>query len=113
MEARHVGLAVLTTAILALATAHAEAAVYWTSGSAIGRANNDGSNADPTVIDGLQGLGGIAVDDAHIYWANAADGAIGRANLDGSGIYQRFLSTGAGTTPTGVAVDGGHVYWVG
>ena len=34
---------------------------------------------------------------------------IGRANLDGSGVDQSFI-TGA-NVPTGVAVDGQHVYW--
>ena len=35
----------------------------------------------------------MAVDGQHIYWTNA-DGTIGRANLDGSGVNQSFI-TGA------------------
>ena len=34
---------------------------------------------------------------------------IGRANLDGTGVNQSFI-TGV-SSPTGVAVDAGHVYW--
>jgi hypothetical protein len=55
--------------------------------------------------------------EAYVYWANAAStetgGArIGRANLDGTGVNQSFV-TGAGVLfgPEGVAVDAAHVYW--
>jgi virginiamycin B lyase len=51
--------------------------------------------------------------DAHIYWTNAAEGdgtTIGRANLDGSGLNQHFIS--GADDPCGIAVDGSHVYWV-
>jgi hypothetical protein len=57
----------------------------------------------------------VAVDGTHIYWGT--DGVfspptIGRANLDGSGVDQRFITP----APTddyvaGVAVDSGHIYW--
>lgn len=40
---------------------------------------------------------------SHLYWTNA--GAIGRANLDGTGANQSFI-TGA-SQPVGVAVDAG------
>ena len=49
---------------------------------------------------------------AYVYWANGGGGlggTIGRANLDGTGANQSFI-TGA-SKPTGVAVDGTHVYW--
>ena len=51
----------------------------------------------------------MAVDAAHVYWANLVDGTIGRANLDGTGVNQSFI-TGA-IVPCGVAVDGAHIYW--
>ena len=46
-----------------------------------------------------------------MYWSrtNPPAGTIGRANLDGSGADQGFI-TGA-NTPHGVAVDGAHVDW--
>lgn len=50
--------------------------------------------------------------DAYVYWVNSAAGAgttIGRANLDGSGIEQSYI-TGA-NDPCGVAVDAEHIYW--
>jgi virginiamycin B lyase len=43
------------------------------------------------------------------YWTSAATATVGRANLDGTGVDQSFI-TGA-RTPFGVAVDGAHVYW--
>jgi virginiamycin B lyase len=45
----------------------------------------------------------------HIYWANAGNGTIGRANLNGTGASQSFI-TGA-SFPAGVAVNGSHLYW--
>jgi virginiamycin B lyase len=54
------------------------------------------------------GLCWTAHADAYVYWTNAP-GQIGRANLDGSGANQSFI-TGA-NVPIGVAVDGQHVYW--
>ena len=48
--------------------------------------------------------------DAYVYWANGGTGSIGRANLDGSGANQSFI-TGA-NNPQGVAVNGSHVHWV-
>jgi hypothetical protein len=45
--------------------------------------------------------------DAFVYWSNNV--ALGRANLDGSGINQNLLGIGLGVY--GVAVDGQHIYW--
>jgi hypothetical protein len=42
---------------------------------------------------------------AYVYWANYGTGTtIGRANLDGTGANQSFIT--AANVPTGVAVDG-------
>jgi hypothetical protein len=46
---------------------------------------------------------GVAVDGAHLFWTNADDGTIGRANLDGTGANQSFIA--GATMPCGVAVD--------
>lgn len=46
---------------------------------------------------------------AYVYWTNYSTGAIGRAQLDGSGVQPAFIA--AGTHPTGVAVDASHIYW--
>ena len=51
----------------------------------------------------------VAVVSGHVYWANNGAGTIGRANLDGTGANQGFISGADG--PFGVAVDSGHVYW--
>ena len=45
---------------------------------------------------------------AYVYWTNN-NGTIGRAELDGTGADQAFI-TGP-TTPFGVVVDAKHVYW--
>jgi len=65
---------------------------------------------------GLAVLGALVVSmvvsqatQAYVYWANQDTNTIGRANLDGSGANQSFI-TGA-SSPLGVAVDAAHVYW--
>jgi virginiamycin B lyase len=47
--------------------------------------------------------------EAFLYWTNQGPDTIGRANLDGSGVRQSFISDAAG--PTGIAVDADHIYW--
>jgi hypothetical protein len=93
--------------------------VNWADGLAgtIGRANLDGSQATDefvnaaggdcgTVAPGSRGPAGAAVDGTHVYWTNPDQDTIGRANLDGSGVTQTFI-TGA-LYPTGIAVEGSN-----
>ena len=98
--------------------------IYWASGGAIGRANVDGSGVDLQFIPGLAiprtsapgvagGPCGVAVAGKYIYWMNTVGVptpvAIGRANLDGTGVNKRFIT---GVKPGCViAVVGGHIYW--
>jgi hypothetical protein len=56
------------------------------------------------------GLGVASRADAYVYWTNS-DG-IGRANLDGSGANQSFITgINADANAEVMAVDGAHVYW--
>jgi hypothetical protein len=48
------------------------------------------------------------VDSSHLYWANAGDGTISEAGLDGSN--PQAIVTGQ-ENPNGVAVDSSHLYW--
>jgi hypothetical protein len=58
-------------------------------------------------------LGFSARANAYVYWANSGFNggvqAIGRANLDGSGANQTFITDAKGAC--GVAVDANYVYW--
>ena len=95
--------------------------IYWSETSAtIGRANLDGTGIEDSFIELLGGEPtipvAVAVDGGHVYWANLGEGAgptangtIGRASIDGTGVERSFL-TGVGT-PGGVAVDDAHIYW--
>ncbi|MGC1852881.1 MAG: hypothetical protein WA687_10640 [Solirubrobacterales bacterium] len=108
-----VGLLAMVAAFVAH-TSIAEGAIYWANGSTIGRANLDGSHADPNFISqhfllNIRGVCGLAVNESHIYWADEGQGTIGRANLDGTNPEYAFI-TGA-SRPCGVAVDDSHVYW--
>lgn len=47
---------------------------------------------------------------AYVYWANRDANSIGRANLDGKGVNQRFITRAI--SPRGVALDRSHIYWV-
>jgi virginiamycin B lyase len=51
----------------------------------------------------------VSVPTRHIYWTNADNNTIGRADVSGQNANQSFI-TGA-NDPRGVAVDSGHVYW--
>jgi virginiamycin B lyase len=110
-------LAMSIAAILVLALASASRAgafVYWANNSSgsttIGRAANDGTGVNQSFIGGARNPCGVAVDAAHLYWANnVAGGTIGRANLDGTGVNQSFI--GGANSPCGVAVDAAHLYW--
>jgi virginiamycin B lyase len=84
--------------------------VYWADPlGSIGRSNLDGSSPpDQTFITGLRGPEGVAVNDRYIYWASLGTNSIGRANLDGTDVRQRFI---AADHPYGVTVDGAYVYW--
>ncbi|MBV8952484.1 MAG: hypothetical protein JO179_00010 [Solirubrobacterales bacterium] len=84
--------------------------IYWanTFASSIGRANIDGTGANPSfAITGALPFE-VAVDGQHMYWATP--GAIGSAKLDGTGVNNNFV-TGLGNNLNGVAVDAQHVYW--
>jgi hypothetical protein len=55
--------------------------------------------------------------EAFVYWADHGTGTIGRANLDGTGADQRFITRAGdpdqpgGVLLGGVAVGAAHVYW--
>ena len=84
----------------------------------IGRAELDNA---PSPLDGVdhdflpQTAVGIAVDSTHLYWADAATDAIGRAELDANddvvpGSVDLDFIPGA-DNPRGVAVEGSFVFW--
>ncbi len=52
--------------------------------------------------------------EALVYWVNYENGTIGRANLDGSGVDQSFITVPGSLTPTyGLAVNDRHIFWSG
>jgi hypothetical protein len=92
----------------------AHSQMYWTDGTNSGpgvlrRANLDGSE-QTTLVTGLSGARGVALDLAggQMYWAEAS-GRIRRANLDGSGLTTLLQVP----NPEAVALDipGGKMYW--
>ena len=97
--------------------------VYWghyDGTSEIARANLDGSSMQPNFIAGLdqEGIDGLALDGAHIYWRQmsyTSDGqllwSISRANLDGSDVQRNFIAGQGVGGEGGLAVAGSHIYW--
>ena len=75
--------------------------------TAIGRANIDGSGAQPSFISTTAKW--TAVDSGHVYWTNTAAGTIGRADIGGANPDPSFI-TGL-ENPEGITVDSGHIYW--
>jgi hypothetical protein len=66
---------------------------------------------DERFITGVIAPIGVAVDGRHIYWTDYY--GIGRANVDGTGVNQKFISLNPGFTygPTAPAIDGQYIYW--
>jgi len=52
---------------------------------------------------------GAVANDTYVYWSNFGGNTIGRANLDGTGVNQSFI-TGA-NHPVGISADDTHIYW--
>jgi virginiamycin B lyase len=51
----------------------------------------------------------VHVAGAFMYWSNVNAGTIGRANIDGTGVNQSFI-TGI-DAPSGITSDGTYLYW--
>jgi Big-like domain-containing protein/hemolysin type calcium-binding protein len=120
-------LSFLATFAALAGTAHAY--VYWSDPStdAIGRIGLDGSGRNDSFISPAVEPANasneqprhVAVNATHIFWAvetgNGAD-AIGRANIDGTGVNPNFISVpgvAANSTVEGIDVGGQYVYWGG
>jgi hypothetical protein len=93
----------------------ADAYVYWTllggffEPGEIGRAQNDGSHANPKFI--RHGIGPVAItaDAKHVFWINGDGDSIGRAKLNGKRADQQFI-TGVGFARD-LVVARGYLYW--
>ncbi len=93
-------------------TSSARAAIYWVNFDGIGRANLDGSNAEPTFLSGHERhfmACSVAVSDKHIYWGDYQNNLIGRANLDGT---EQVAFVNNVTEPCALALDGEHLFWI-
>jgi virginiamycin B lyase len=91
--------------------------LYWETDDAdVGTAAINGTGENPNFIPTDAGFCGVAVDATHIYWANltgtsASTSSIGRANLDGTGIDQNFVSGIAQDELNGIVVSSSRIYW--
>lgn len=103
-------LVLILAAFLGFAT-QAPAALY-VGGIGINRVNLDGTFFQSEFIEtGSGSTCGIAVDAGHIYWADSYEETIARANLDGTGVEDAFISLPKGTHPCGLAVNSEFIYW--
>jgi len=88
-------------------------------GGTIGRAELNGSGnvvkVEPAFICGASGPQGVAVNSTHIYWANAGQDplarTIGRAEIDGNGVEQKFFEPHGSRTPYGIALSSTHLFF--
>jgi len=95
--------------------------IYFLDGFTFVRKDLDGSGALQALFklpSSFESLGGLTVSGSYIYWNESWNGpppsdslitAIGRANLDGTDVDEKFI-VGSGT-PGGVTVSGGYIYW--
>jgi hypothetical protein len=77
--------------------------IYWASGEGTIERDSLGGGPPTPIVEAPLSPCGVAVDARYVYWGNSASDSIGRSNLDGSGVDQRF-APGA-RHPCGVAVD--------
>jgi virginiamycin B lyase len=88
----------------------AGAFIYWTHSainsvrSTFGRANLDGSGANPRLFKAHSLVGGTAVNGSHLYWQ---DGSVERASLNGTRATELIPNAGGG----GLAIDSRHLYF--
>jgi hypothetical protein len=84
--------------------------IYWVDAQAgwVGHSGIDGSNANNTYIQDSRTTAALAADSQYVFWTNSSQGAMYRANPDGTGKIT-FL-TGLGTVP-GMTDVLGKLYW--
>jgi hypothetical protein len=97
--------------------------VYWTNeysnrytakGYAIGRASLSGAGVEERFIPVSNSTDGVAVNGSFVFWTNVGEHALGRANLNGTGVVPRCITLRTPpleNVPEGVALNGQHVYW--
>ena len=94
--------------------------LYWTNmpnfrpdpASSIGRAGLDGKGVQRALIRAPGRIGGIGVDNQHIYWGEF--GRMARANLNGTNVrrdFVRYFGTFILRVVSDVEADGTSVYW--
>lgn len=77
--------------------------LYWSTNAGVGRAALDGTEVNSGLVTGQTSVGGVAVDDEHVYWTSFTTNRIGRAELDGGTPEPAFI-TGA-ESPDTIAVS--------
>jgi virginiamycin B lyase len=96
--------------------------IYWTNyqASSVGRATKTATGLNNNFIPsvGSSGVvgGGMTLNSQYIYWTSANGGTartILRANLSGTGVNKKFITTAANVNPCGVTVDTSYIYWAG
>ena len=87
--------------------------LYWANylGNTIQTANaSTGLDIQTLLSTSQSGPLGLTIDKNYVYWAGGGNGTIGRANRDGTGVNESFITGANG--PQAVAVDGNYIYWV-
>lgn len=77
--------------------------LYWSTNVGVGRAKIDGSEVNAGLVTGQTSVGGVAVDNEHVFWTSFTTNRIGRAELDGGTPEPAFI-TGA-EAPDTIAVS--------
>ena len=99
----------------AAAPAAAADKIYWAEGTAVRRANLDGSQMEDVLTQGLANAWSVAIDNSagKLYVADHDGVKIVRSNLDGSGI--EFILTNVEAFPFNIALSNTshRVYWTG
>lgn len=94
------------------AIAVSDSTIYWSSefADAINEANLDGTGGQ-VFLSGLDLVQDIATMAGYVYWADYADGTIGRANESATSVNPNFIVIPGNYLPQGLAVDASYLYF--
>lgn len=111
---------VVFAGFLIVGTPGASAYIYWHSydsgNGKIGRADLDGANIKPDLVQGTYFGGGVASDGTHVYWGESGSSPtmahLGRANIDGTEPDHNYYGGASYCGIFGLQANLTHLFWL-